>query len=133
MRIFEIVLILVNLLSLLLGFKKQSKVVWLGTAGVNLSVFLIHGIVEGFRYQMVFSYIFVILFVVYTLIKTRDRFFAAKTSRVLKGITISLSFVFLVATVFLAYALPVFTFPKPTGSYSVGIQYFHLIDENRTD
>ena len=133
MRTFEVVLILVNLLSLVLSFKKQSRAVWLGVAGVNLSVFLIHGIFEGFRYQMVFSYIFVILLAIFTLVKTNDKFFEAKTPKALKVIAISLSFVFLVITSFLAYALPVFTLPKPTGSYDVGIEYFHFIDENRTD
>jgi predicted dienelactone hydrolase len=132
MRTFEVVLILVNLLSLLLSLKKQSKAIWSGSAGVNLSVFLIHGIFEGFRYQMAFSYIFVILLAIFTLVKTNHKF-EAKTPKALKIIAISLSFVFLVFTSFLAYALPVFTLPKPTGSYDVGIKYFHFIDENRTD
>jgi hypothetical protein len=105
----------------------------LGVAGVNLIVFLIHGIYEGFRYQMIFSYIFVILLVVYFIVKTNDRYFAAKTPKALKVITISLSCVFLAFTSFLAYALPVFTIPKPTGSYDVGIQYIHLIDDKRMD
>lgn len=133
MRTFEVLLIVVNLLSLLLGFKKQPKVVWWGIAGINLSVFLIHGIFEGFRYQMVFSYIFVTLLVIFALAKTSDKFFKAQTPKVLTVITISLSFIFLVFTSFLVYALPVFRLPKPTGDYAVGIQYFHLIDENRTE
>lgn len=133
MRMFEIVLILVNLVALGLNFKKQSRAVWLKIAGVNLFVLLIHGIFEGLRYQMAFSYVFVILFVILTLIKTTDRFFKAKAPKVLKIITGGISFVLLVLTVFLAYALPVFKLPEPTGSYAVGIQYFHLIDETRTD
>ena len=62
MRRFELLLILVNLLSLLLlDFKKQSKAIWLGAVGLNIIMFIIHGIFEGVRYQMAFSYIFVIL------------------------------------------------------------------------
>ena len=133
MRTFEIVLILVNLSSLCLGFKRQSKVVWLGIACLNLSEFLIHGLFDGFRYQMVFSYIFVILFVPYAFLKTRDRFFETRTPKVFKVSAIGLSFVLLLFTSFLAYAFPVFRLPKPTGSYAVGIQYLHLIDENRMD
>jgi predicted dienelactone hydrolase len=132
MRTFEATLIVVNLLSLLLGFKKQSNGVWLGTAGLSLLVFLIHGIVEGFRYQMIFSYIFVILLVVVTLVKTNYNL-EAKTPKALKGIGVSLSVILLLLTAFLAYALPVFTLPKPTGSYAVGIQYLHLIDKTRSD
>jgi len=124
----------VNFLSLLLSFKKQSKVVWLGTVGVNLSVLLIHGIFDGFRYQMLFSYIFVILFVIFTLIRTiNNKFFEAKTPKALKVILLSVSFVFLALTSFLAYALPVFTLPNPTGGYAVGIQYYPLVDEKRND
>ncbi len=133
MRTFEVVLILVNLLALLLSFKKQSKVVWLAAAGGNLIAFIIHGIFEGLRYQMAFSYVFVILFVVYAFAKTNDKFFEVRVPKVLKVIAISLSFVLLALTSSLAYALPVFKLPKPTGGYAVGIQYFHLIDENRTD
>src|SRR5215216_1171618 len=132
MRLFEVILILINLLSLILHFKKQPKAVWLGIAGTNLCLFLIHGIFEGFRYQIAFSYLFVILLTVFTFVKTNYRF-EAKTPSALKIIALSLSFVFLAFTAFLASALPVFALPKPTGSYAVGIQYLHLIDVNRMD
>lgn len=133
MRTFEVVLILINLLSIFLSFKKHSKVVSIGAAGVNLFIFLIHGIFEGFRYQMIFSYIFVIIFVVFTLVKIKYKFFQAKTPKGLKVIIRSLSVIFLIVTLLLSYALPVFKLPKPTGSYDVGINYFHLVDENRND
>jgi predicted dienelactone hydrolase len=133
MRTFEVVLILVNLLSILLNFKKHSKVVRLEAAGVNLFLFLIHGIFEGFRYQMIFSYIFVIIFVVLTLVKTRYKFFQTKTPKGLKVLIKALSIIFLMVTLLLSYVLPVFKLPKPTGSYDVGINYFHLVDENRND
>jgi uncharacterized membrane protein YeiH len=54
MRTIEVVLVLVNLLFLFLSFKKLSWRVRFAIGGVNLSVFLIHGIFEGFRYQMGF-------------------------------------------------------------------------------
>jgi predicted dienelactone hydrolase len=132
MRTFEAVLILVNLLWLILSVKNQSKTAWCGIAGVNLSAFLIHGTFEGLRYQMVFSYLFVILLAFFTLIKALRKS-EVKTPKALHIIAVSLSFVLLGFTSFLAYALPVFTLPKPTGSHVVGIQYFHLIDESRTD
>jgi predicted dienelactone hydrolase len=132
MRIFEAILILLNLLSLFLIVKEQSRTVWFRLAGANLSVLLIHGLFEGMRYQMAFPYIFVGLLTVFTFLKG-SRKFNAKMPKAVKVMAISLSFVFLMVTVFLAYALPVFTLSKPTGSYDVGIQYFHWIDENRTD
>ena len=133
MRPFEIVLIFVNLLSLLWGSKKRSKTGWLGIAGVNLSVFLIHGGFEGLRYQLAFSYVFVVLLVVVAVAKRNEKFYEFKIPNLLKGIAISLCFSFLGLTLLLAYALPVFTLPKPTGSDAVGIHYFHLRDEARFD
>jgi len=133
MRLFEVVLIFVNLLSLLWGFKKQSKAGLLGIAGINLAVFLIHGLFEGLRYQLAFSYVFVILLVVVALAKRNDKFYEFKIPKLLKGIVIGLSFGFLGLTCLLAYALPVFQLPKPTGSDAVGIAYFHLSDEARFD
>ena len=133
MRTFEAVLILVNVFSLFLIFKKQSKAVRLGTAGVHLSVLLIHGAVDGFRYQMMFAYLFVILFTVFALVKANDRFHETKTPSGLKVATVGISFAFLLLTSFLAYTLPVFKLPKPTGTYDVGIKYLHLIDKKRID
>ena len=132
MRTIEVVLVLVNLLFLFLSFKKLSWRVRFAIGGVNLSVFLIHGIFEGFRYQMVFSYVFVILLILITLVKANSKF-KDNPPGALKVITTTLSFVFLIFTAFLAYAFPVFKLPKPTGSYDVGIKYFHLVDENRAD
>lgn len=132
MRTFEIVLILVNLLSLFMSFKKHSRTVWSGAIGVNLIVLFIHGIFEGFRYQMAFSYVYVVLLAVFTFININHKS-KTKTTKMLKSIAISLSFIFLAFTALLVYVLPVFTLPKPTGKYDGGIQYFHLVDEKRAD
>lgn len=133
MRTFEIVLLLANLLALGLSFKKQPRRVWLTVVAVNLSAFLIHGLYEGLRYQMAFSYLFVILLAVYRLATIGGRFSKARPPKALTISAGSVSLVLLVATALLAYALPVFTLPTPTGSYAVGIQYVHLVDEKRTD
>jgi predicted dienelactone hydrolase len=74
------------------------------------------------------------MLVMLALIKTKPKQrFQSKTLNVLKVIAQILSFVFLIFTYFLAYAFPVFTLPKPTGNYGVGITYFHLVDEKRID
>ncbi|HSL45453.1 MAG TPA: alpha/beta fold hydrolase [Anaerolineales bacterium] len=132
MRTFETLLIAVNLFSLVLSLRKQSKAAWLGMAGANLSVFLIHGLLEGFRYQMAFSYMLVFLFTFSALVKTNSKV-KSGTPKALKVMAVSLSLVLLAFTSLLAVALPVFALPEPTGSYDVGIQYFHLVDENRID
>lgn len=133
MRTFEIALIVVNLLSLFLGLKKQPKAVWLGTAGVNLAVFLVHALFEGLRYQMVFAYLFVVLLAVLAAVKTNDRLFEARTPKAVKVIVAGLAVVGLALTAFLAAALPVFRLPELTGDYNVGIHYFHFVDTNRNE
>src|SRR5215475_969508 len=98
MRTFEVALLLVNFLLLFWGLKKQSRTIVLGLAGVNMIVFSIHALFEGLRYQMVFSYVFVILFTMYAIIKTNDKFSKVKISKALKWIAVSLSFLLLLFT-----------------------------------
>ena len=102
MRIFEAILILLNLLSLFLIVKEQSRTVWFRLAGANLSVLLIHGLFEGMRYQMAFPYIFVGLLTVFTCLKG-GRKFNVKMPKAVKVMAISLSFVFLQASPWICF------------------------------
>ncbi|MCM3627773.1 dienelactone hydrolase family protein [Paenibacillus glycanilyticus] len=128
MRILEMALILVNVMSLLLCFSKLPRKVWISTASVNLAVLLLHGLVEGFRYQMFLAYAFVLLLIIYTVFKTTTRL-----PKVLKGLVMCLSAGSLALTSFLSYALPVFTLPKLTGDYKIGVEELRLVDNNRDD
>lgn len=133
MRFFEIGLILAGVLSLLFSLKNQSQKGWYGIAGANLALLTTHGIFEGLRYQMTFSYLIAVLLILAALAKTGGRFSQARTPITLKVISAGLAFILLGLASFLAYALPVFTLPEPTGSYAVGCQYFHLVDPHRAD
>jgi predicted dienelactone hydrolase len=133
MRIFEVLLILASFVALVLSFKNQPAAVRRWTAGITVSILLLHSALEGFRYQMIFAYIFVIVFTIFAIAGTHKNQSKTKTRKALKILTTGLAFVLLGATSFLAYALPVFKLPKPTGSYDIGIQYLHLVDEKRND
>ena len=136
MRPLEVILIVVNLLSLLLIFRRLSKQAWLGIAGVNGLTLLLHGGLEGLRYQMAFSYILALLLIISGLAVASGKFAKVRMSRRLKGLAVCVGIMLvlsLVLSAVLAYVLPVFTFPRPTGSYAVGITYFHLTDANRPD
>lgn len=133
MRTFEILLLAVNVLALLLRLGKSSKVAWLGIVGINLLFLLVHGLVEGFRYQMAFSYTFVLLLAVYALATAKGMLVKGRIPKALKVIAISFFLVFIALNAFFIYTFPVFAFAKPTGNCAVGIQYFHLEDVNRTD
>src|SRR3954466_6196792 len=122
MRTFEIMLIAVTLLTLLLSFKTRGKRVWLGIAGVNLAVLLLHGLTEGLRYQMAFAYLLVAYALIaagYAMAKANGNFSKARIPKGVKISAISLACMLLALTSFVAYALPVFTLPKPTGDYAI--------------
>ena len=133
MRPIEIALILVNLLALLLIRIRPSRTVWIGSAGVNLLFLLIHSVFEGLRYQMALAYLCVVILLLCAGAKGAGRFSGGRFPRALKTTAVGLSILLLALTSYLAYALPVFTFPPPTGDYAVGIKYFAFIDEARRD
>ena len=133
MRTFEILLIAANLLALLTRFRKPPQAARVGVAGINLFALLIHGAVEGFRYQMAFSYMFVLLLGMYALAKASGKFAEIRIPTALKFTVMGVSVVLFALTAILASVLPVFTLPKPTGDDAVGVQYFDLVDEHRAD
>ena len=133
MRPFEILLVVIGFLALLLSFRNRTKAVWLGVAVVSLLGLLIHALAEGLRWQMAFSYILAVLLVPYALTRGSSKRSESRIRRAAKVIAIAVSSASLALTAFLAYALPVFTILRPTGNHAVGVNYFHLVDERRTD
>jgi predicted dienelactone hydrolase len=133
MRTFEVALIVGNALAALLSFRKLPKMAWLGVAGINLLALIFHAVFEAFRWQMAFSYLFVPLLSAYALANASGRSRRSHVPLPLKAIAASLSIVLIALTAFLFHAFPVFTLPKPTGEYAVGVQYLALTDENRAD
>src|SRR4051794_8617433 len=114
MRVFEVVLIVANLAALLVGYRKQTKRVWSGVAAANVIVLLIHGVVEGFRYQLAFSYAFVVLLAVYGLLLWNAWFAGAPVPRAARIVAVSVAVIAIGVSAFLAYALPVFSLPQLT-------------------
>lgn len=133
MRIFEIGLLVGIFLWLLLSLKRQPKGVWLESAAINLTILILHGVIEGLRYQMVPAYLLVVLLTVIAVIKAVRRLRHFRTPMWVKIPAFLLAWIVLGASAFLATALPVFSLPEPTGEFAVGVQYFHLIDETRLD
>lgn len=132
MRNLEIFLIAANVITLCLHFRERRTSTWLWSSAINLTLFVLHGLFEGLRYQMTFSYLFVFWLILLTWIKV-NRPAKARAHPLLKTIALSLALLSIVLGAFLAYAFPVFKLPKPSGEYAVGIQYFHLIDANRLE
>lgn len=136
MRTFETALIVINLLTLLLSLKRQPRTFWLAAAGLNLLLLVLHGLREGVRYQMAFSYVLVIGVTLYAFARAIDLFDDPYSRRMPVALRLLLTggaLLLLGLTAYLAYALPVFDLPAPTGGYAVGVEYFHFVDKSRRD
>ena len=133
MRPFEIILIAANVLALIVWLGKPSRAMWLSVAGLNLAALGVHALAEGLRYQLAFAYLFAALFAAYAFVKASGRVARLRLPRWLKGLAVGIAVLLLAFTAALAYALPVFALPKPTGEYAVGVKYLNLIDEARTE
>ncbi len=133
MRPLEIALLTVNALTLLLCGVKRSLQIEFVLIGLNLLIFICHALLEGLRYQLAFSYLALVLLLIYLLTKalgTPGKFQFPKAIRVTSKIVM---LVLVGLSSLLAYALPVFSLPAPTGSAAVGVAYLALTDENRLD
>ncbi|WKN42127.1 alpha/beta hydrolase family protein [Tunicatimonas pelagia] len=130
MRTLEILIVLIELAVLLVVVLKPipdlRNARWLLLLPLSLS--LLHGLVEGTRWQMVPAY-----GIALTLALT---FLASPTlhlPRHLKVILSSLGSLLVALSLLLGYLLPVFQLPKPSGSFAVGTTYWHLQDSTRSE
>ena len=133
MRPLEFVLVTTNLLALFLGFRSTAPKLRWAVTGLNWLGLLAHGSAEGLRYQMAFSYAYVALLTIFAFSGLNQLFSKIRAPRVLRIAASVLSLLGIVCTSILAVSLPVFSFTEPTGRYAVGIAYFHMIDEERTE
>lgn len=122
MRIFEIVLLIIcTIFPFYISTKgyrlnKKSPLIIIG------GVIIIHFIFEGYRWQMIPTYLITII-LAWCLYKEHPFFNGGWFRKTISGIA------FIILLVFgwgFPYILPVFNLPTPTGKYSVGSQYIHL-------
>ncbi|AEY66833.1 isoform II [Clostridium sp. BNL1100] len=130
MRLFEIVLIIINfsMLGWLLFRKKNANKIPCILFGISFVITLIQIILEGYRIQMLPAYICLPLNVLIFFRKGR------KLRKTWKFVMASIfSFLYLVIAVAFPTLLPVFSLEKPTGPYLVGTVTYDWIDENRLE
>ncbi|WP_438449074.1 alpha/beta hydrolase family protein [Gorillibacterium sp. sgz5001074] len=136
MRLFELLLYLstIGLLSLTVLLQKgRRRVPILVASGIAMLVLVIHGVVEGYRVQLLFLYCISILFLSVSGYRYFKKNSPRKIPRFLLGSAYTAIAIMLVATAGLMYAFPVFELPEPAGEYKVGTQTFHLVDTNREE
>jgi hypothetical protein len=135
MRLLEGIIFLLCLLLIVLFFtenlgKTKKSVYFLGTAFV---LFIIHWAVEGIRWQMYPLYLLLILCLLAVVIKETSNlnFKKVYTSNIIRRIIKSLMILFLIISMAVSYAFPVYKMPKPKGQYKVGTTTFDAVDESR--
>lgn len=137
MRPFEILSVVVLLVSLLMRLKKSNQEFsWSSyVSGINGIVLFIHLVFEGYRWQMIPLYSLAgILFAVdmfkVFVRKPRD---VEKVNIPLKILFGLFCFLTLVVGIGLPLLFPVFTLPKPSGPHAVGTTSLFFVDSHREE
>ena len=95
-------------------------------AYIGLSLFVLHFLLEGARWQMAPIYLTLILTIAI-------HYFGWTFKKWLRVVGYGLAFMLLIFGSALSYALPVFELPKPTGPFAVASQYLYVKDESRPE
>ncbi|MFO1443222.1 hypothetical protein KDN24_08340 [Bacillus sp. Bva_UNVM-123] len=140
MRLFEGILITVHILwlfSFLFRFDAKVKTI---TNIIALILLIIHLGLEGYRWQMGFTYLLFILLTVFTLKSYIQRNAekailenAKNRRKATKLFFILFILMYSLCSFGLVTVMPVFQLPKPAGPFEVGMNSRHLIDESRLD
>ena len=137
MRFIEMLLIVFNifLLGWLIFAKNKSQRQLLIGFGISAIITLVHGVIEGVRWQMIPAYTMTVVPLVILAIRLKSKpkeRVANKTST--KLITLSaLSVIYSSIAVALPIIFPVFTFEKPTGPYKIGTVTYDWLDSQREE
>lgn len=139
MRLFEGLLLLSNLgIAFALFFlKRHIRNITLRVTSLTSAAFLLgHLLLEGYRYHLLFSYIFTGVMLVLIGVKTfeKRKVLSQKPIQTLKRhIMQFVIFAALIVTAAAVFVFPVFELPTPTGVYDVGTEVFHFVDVEREE
>lgn len=115
MRLIEFIFTCIVILNIVFPKKKLAI--------IYCVFFVLHFFIDGVRWQLTFVYFIGLL---YTILVFSA--FNLKRKRIIIPFLI-----FGIFSVFLAFLIPVFHLPKPTGDYSVGTKMIYLTDESRDE
>ena len=116
-----ILYLIVSLCSFFMAKKLPKVFVWLG-----LTLFILHLVLGGIRWQMGGSYFVAIIVLL-------AQFTGWKTKKWLRISGAFLGLLLVVVATFITWNLPVFALPEPTGPYAVGSQWVHVSDTSRLE
>lgn len=128
MRLFEIIILVITILSFLLRFLSLKKFNWFYLLPtLNLLALGYHFYFEGSRWQMIPLYVLAV-----GIVPLAFRKAIHPEHKFSKKLTI-LGFVILMVGAALPAFLPVPVFPVPEGPYAVGTSSFYWVDEDRLE
>jgi dienelactone hydrolase len=134
MRTLEICLLLLNALLLVGGIFLRRRSRWILVAGLSgLPLMMAQILLEGYRWQLLPAYV-VTAIVFVTNLRLLISSSLADSPRKLGNIVFRLAGLGLIGLAgLLSWALPVFSFPTPTGAYPVGTVTLHFTDDARRE
>ncbi len=139
MRLFEILILIALLLSLMNLFFLKKRLGWIHIQyGIMVLIVLCHILFEGTRWQMLPIYVFAgFIFIISIIIAFSDsNKQIRKDSLIKKILRFSGIFVILLLLIFVSIlpnVIPVFKLPKPSGPFAVGTTTFFFNDTARLD
>lgn len=125
MRPFEVALTIALVITALVGLTSLSRLTKSFFAFLCLLLIAIHLGLEGGHWQMLPVYLAAVIVLTTSLTSSRS---SAKTI-----VTSSLVLTFCLTSVALSYVIPMFSLPRPTGSYPIGTRILYLRDDSRKE
>ena len=135
MRLIEIILFLANLITFITLFFTLSKAgSWMHhLAPITLLLAFVQVLVEGPRWQMFPTYILSVIFFIIWLLRITVPVCNLAKHKPLYLIVVGLVILGLTISIVLPIALPVFSFPNPSGPYKIGTVTYHFTDVSRDE
>jgi dienelactone hydrolase len=130
MRLFEGILIFDLVLAALLMMSKSARKWLTGLILAGLCIAVLHVVHEGAHWQMFPALFGLLLLIFWRLMPMRIRSSAPPRTEPLLASCILL---FLAMSIGLSILFPMFTLPKPTGTYPVGTRIIYLHDDSRNE
>lgn len=131
MRLFEVLLILINVPFILWGFVPKSRPVWVWVLpGLSVVFTSVHLLVEGYRWQMVPAYVMVAILAGVALRPFLPTYTPNHSTHILGAV---FGLLLLLAAAALPTLLPVPKFLPTTGPFAIGTTTLYQVDETRAE
>lgn len=131
MRIFEILIIITAIASMINLFILKREKLNLVLSGISVLFIVLSVIFEGYRIHMVPAYLIVLILLIISVIKNFNE--TAKPKKLIRIPGIVLLILLLLISIAFPLIFPIVKLPAPEGKYSVGTTFMSFIDKSRKD